>query len=140
MAVIEYKSIGLGEDFRIFVTISRRAATKNVQCRGAGVFDTMCRARRNGDAVANPDRETVLAQLHDALSLSDVVNLFGQLVPVQERGRTRLDDGFGQALLGYAMLAGVEQFADCRAILGDIWADLAKPGVTGPLAHLPPQG
>jgi len=60
--------------------------------------------------------------------MSDMVNLFGTLMNVQDRFASRRNQCFGQTLLPDCVLAGVQQFADFRAVLGRVRNDFVTPG------------
>ena len=58
---------------------------------------------RDGNAVAGLDGEFFITQRHQAITLSDVINLFADRMPMQERGDASRNNSFGQTLLAHGM-------------------------------------
>ena len=113
------------------------AAAKQTQRPGAGVLDAVHAARRDHYAVAGRHPECFASQRHQAFAVQDVVQLFGDVVPVQVRTAARVDDGFREALVAYRMQVRVQQFADFRAVQGPVWGHLRAPGMAGGQGRLP---
>ena len=81
----------------------------------------------NQNRIADPDVQAGFTKAHDSITLRYVIQLFANLVPVQLRFLTRLNDRLGQTLSGIAVNGRMHQFADFLAVLGDVGRD-------GPLA------
>ena len=92
---------------------------------------------RDGNAVAGLDGEFLITQRHQAITLSDVINLFADRMLMQERGDASRNKGFGQTLFVHGMQRRMQQLADFRTILGDVGRCLVQRRFK---THFPPQG
>jgi hypothetical protein len=80
-------------------------------------------SRRNVHRIADSNLHAGFAKAHGSRALRDVIQLFAHQVPVQLRFLTRPDDCLGQTLSGITVNDRMHQFADFRAVLGDVGRD-----------------
>ena len=85
----------------------------------------MRRSRWNSDRVSGHDGECFRAEAHHAIALGKMINLLRRSMQMQCGLRAWRDACLGQALLAIAMNAGMHQFANRRAVFGDIGLNCA---------------
>lgn len=83
----------------------------------------MGRARADAHGIANPHQEGLAPQGHAPFPGGDVVELFGEVVAVEERLRPRRHGGLGQGLGRIAVDGRMHQLPDLGAVLGEIGND-----------------
>lgn len=72
----------------------------------------MRHARRNHYRVTGDHWKLLVAKLHQADAMRDVINLLGKLVTMQHRARSRWNRRFGEALVAVTVNRRMHQFAD----------------------------
>lgn len=92
------------------MSISRGATAQDFERCSAGVLDFVGSIRRDAYCVAGLHDEAVVCQCHQALTLSDMVELFTLYVLVQPSFLAGRDYGLGQALQSIAMDPGMHEF------------------------------
>lgn len=80
----------------------------------------MRRAGGNVDGIADMNDERLVAKLHQSFALCDVIKLFRHMMAMQAGTLIGWNPRFGKALLLIAVLRGMHQFANHRAIFGDV--------------------
>ena len=81
------------------MAIRRGASAKNLEGISSDICDFMGRARRDQDGISSHDIFRFAIQIHAALALGKVVNLFGFCVAVPGRGGAWRERGLSQALI-----------------------------------------
>jgi hypothetical protein len=115
----------------VVVIIGGATTAKNMQVFVAHRFDAVRGSWQNKDAVANADRELLLAQCHATAAGSDVVDLFSALVGMPFCTLAGLDNRFGKALVVATVQRWVKQFANFGTVLGSISRDVGVVGQHG---------
>ncbi len=108
------------EQFGIGVIVGWRTAAEKSESDRAACFNAVGCSGMNADGIPDLYRKLCVAQGHQPLAGSDVIELLGDFVSMKRGSFAWEYAGFGKALRVVRVRGRVHQLAYLRTILGDV--------------------